>query len=68
MRIDDERFDGGTRIDMESLTDEPEIDLVVDEDTGDFTMLTGEELREHRGGLWFDDERDEQFWDRRMDA
>lgn len=53
---------------MESLTDEPEIDLVVDEDTGDFTMLTGEELREHRGDLWFDDERDEQFWDRRMDA
>ncbi|UBF23120.1 hypothetical protein HCTV-16_gp137 [Haloarcula virus HCTV-16] len=52
---------------MESLTSEPEIDIVVDEKTGDFTMLTGEELREHRGSSWFDDERDEQFWDQRCE-
>lgn len=53
---------------MQDLIKEPEIDIVVDKDTGDFTMLTGAELRDHRGSAWFDGDRDEQFWDKRMTA
>jgi len=37
---------------MQDLTAKPEVDLAVDEETGDFTILTGDDLLSHRYDEW----------------
>ncbi|AGC34513.1 hypothetical protein HVTV-2_gp145 [Haloarcula virus HVTV-2] len=53
---------------MESLTDEPMVDLDVDPDTGEFSILTGDELLRARYTRWSDNDYGEQFWDARCPA
>lgn len=65
MREDDEHPPGGRDKEMESLTDEPMVDLEVNPDTGEFSILTGDELLRARHSRWTENGYDETFWDRR---
>lgn len=53
---------------MQDLTAEPDVDIDVDPDTGEFSILTGDDLLRARHSRWTENAYDEQFWDRRCRA
>lgn len=51
---------------MKDLTEKPEVGIEVDRNTGEFTILTGDELIVKRYMKWKEYGYNGQFWDRRF--